>query len=490
MRQTSGGFALIGEKVAVEQPDLADRLAVLAALDSEPAIALVPVGDPGVVIEPRTSVDTTLPMSAVMFTDALVPSGAAITGSAARNVLSRLDSAGSLLAAAEAIGAAERILDDARRYAGERRQFGRSIGSFQSLRHILADMYVRSASGWSAVLYAAAAFDDGADDAAQTASIAKAYVSRGAREVAHGALQVFGGIAFTAEHPAHRFLRRILVREQQFGDAAHHERALGRALARRAERPPGGGGDLAGMTISLTDPTAQRLEPIATGAEPAVVGPHLAEVLHDERWRTCEVALISGGKSNLTYRVASDAGEVVLRRPPLGHVLPTAHDMVREYRVQAALEQTPVPAPRMLSPRRTRRRARSQLLRDGTGARPHLPQPPSDWLRGYRATAGGDRARADRDAREPARDRPRRRRPRGVRPAGRLHGAPAAPLVRAVAALQDGGSARTRCAPGRARPDAPAPAVLDDRPRGLSPRQHDPSPDASRARSWRCSTGR
>ena len=92
-------------------------------------------------------------------------------------------------------------------------------------------MYVRCASGWSAILYAAAAFDDGAEEAAQTASIAKAYVSRGAREVGHGAMQVFGGIAFTAEHPAHRFLRRIIVREQQFGDAAHHERALGRALA-------------------------------------------------------------------------------------------------------------------------------------------------------------------------------------------------------------------------------------------------------------------
>ena len=102
------------------------------------------------------------------------------------------------------------------------------------------------------------------------------------------------------------------------------------------------------MTTSFTDPTAQRLEPIVTGAEPDVVGPHLAEVLHDERWRTCQVALIAGGKSNLTYRVASDAGEVVLRRPPLGHVLPTAHDMVREYRVQEALEPTAVPVPRML----------------------------------------------------------------------------------------------------------------------------------------------
>jgi len=96
------------------------------------------------------------------------------------------------------------------------------------------------------------------------------------------------------------------------------------------------------------DPTAQRLEAISTGAEPAVVGPLLAKALHDPRWEQCDVALISGGKSNLTYRVASDAGEVVLRRPPLGHILPTAHDMVREHRVQAALEPTPFPVPRML----------------------------------------------------------------------------------------------------------------------------------------------
>src|SRR5580692_2829513 len=98
---------------------------------------------------------------------------------------------------------------------------------------------------------------------------------------------------------------------------------------------------------AFNDPTAQRLEPIVTGAEPEIVGPHLAEVLHDSRWRDCDIALISGGKSNLTYRVACDAGEVVLRRPPLGHVLPTAHDMAREYRVQSALGPTPVPVPRM-----------------------------------------------------------------------------------------------------------------------------------------------
>jgi aminoglycoside phosphotransferase (APT) family kinase protein len=88
--------------------------------------------------------------------------------------------------------------------------------------------------------------------------------------------------------------------------------------------------------------------PIVRGAEPRVVGALLASSLHDRRWTDCGVALIPGGKSNLTYRVWSDAGEVVLRRPPLGHVLPTAHDMAREYRVLSALHGTAVPVPRTL----------------------------------------------------------------------------------------------------------------------------------------------
>jgi len=100
--------------------------------------------------------------------------------------------------------------------------------------------------------------------------------------------------------------------------------------------------------LGFNDPTAQRLERITTGADPEVVGPLLAEVLFDSRWLTCDVALISGGKSNLTYRIACDAGEVILRRPPLGHILPTAHDMDREYRVMSALAETSVPVPRTL----------------------------------------------------------------------------------------------------------------------------------------------
>ena len=229
----AAGGAVTGRKTAVEHAGAAARLAVVAAAPQGPVLALVDTTAPEVTLVAQPPFDPTAPMYAVELVEAPVaaePAG----GEAVR----RLTTIGTLLAAAEAVGAAGRLLDDARAYAAERRQFGRTIASFQAVRHLLADMYVRQASSWSSVLYAAAALEEDAEEAPRTVSIAKAYVSRAAREVAHGAIQVFGGIAITAEHPAHRFLRRIVVRERQFGDAAHHERALGRALASAAVPEP------------------------------------------------------------------------------------------------------------------------------------------------------------------------------------------------------------------------------------------------------------
>jgi aminoglycoside phosphotransferase (APT) family kinase protein len=89
---------------------------------------------------------------------------------------------------------------------------------------------------------------------------------------------------------------------------------------------------------------------LAEQAAPAsVIGPYLAAELGDDGWRDCQVRLVSGGKSNLTFYVASAAGEVVLRRPPLSTVLPTAHDMRREHTVMTALASTDVPVPRTLT---------------------------------------------------------------------------------------------------------------------------------------------
>jgi alkylation response protein AidB-like acyl-CoA dehydrogenase len=230
----SAGAVLDGRKAAVEHARAADLLAVVAAAPDGAALALVSTAAPGITATEQPAFDPTAPMHTVGFGDVRLGDGTVFGGALGARALARLSAIGGLLAAAEAVGAAGRLLDDACRYAGERRQFGRPIGSFQALRHLLAGMYVRQASSWSSVLYAAAALDESADEDARTASIAKAYVSRASREVAHGAIQVFGGVAVTAEHPAHRYLRRIVVREQQFGDAAHHERALGRALAAAA----------------------------------------------------------------------------------------------------------------------------------------------------------------------------------------------------------------------------------------------------------------
>ncbi|MEE6163915.1 MULTISPECIES: phosphotransferase family protein [unclassified Mycolicibacterium] len=76
---------------------------------------------------------------------------------------------------------------------------------------------------------------------------------------------------------------------------------------------------------------------------PARLGPALAKATADDRWATFDARLIAGGKSNLTFELTSAAGELILRRPPQGPLLPSAHDMAREARVQRALAQTSVP---------------------------------------------------------------------------------------------------------------------------------------------------
>src|SRR3984893_156478 len=79
-----------------------------------------------------------------------------------------------------------------------------------------------------------------------------------------------------------------------------------------------------------------------------LIGPALARALGDPGWEHLEASLVSGGKSNLTFELTSNAGAAVLRRPPDGPLLPRAHDMGREARVQRALAATAVPVPAIL----------------------------------------------------------------------------------------------------------------------------------------------
>lgn len=90
-------------------------------------------------------------------------------------------------------------------------------------------------------------------------------------------------------------------------------------------------------------------ERAVVGADAARVGPWLAARTGEPAWRDCAVTLIAGGKSNLTYVVSAAGRDVILRRPPTGHILPTAHDMLRESRVISALGPTGFPVPQVLA---------------------------------------------------------------------------------------------------------------------------------------------
>jgi aminoglycoside phosphotransferase (APT) family kinase protein len=101
------------------------------------------------------------------------------------------------------------------------------------------------------------------------------------------------------------------------------------------------------MTDGSSDPSSI---PGVPGVEnPLRLAKWLAEAGLTELGELRGVQLIAGGRSNLTYRLDLDGGIIVLRRPPLGHVLPTAHDMSREYRVLSALRGTAVPVPTPLA---------------------------------------------------------------------------------------------------------------------------------------------
>ncbi len=155
--------------------------------------------------------------------------------SEAGTVRAVLDRASAALAA-EMLGAAERVLEISVDYAKQRQQFGRPIGSFQAIKHRLADMLVDVESLRNAVYYAAWAIERGAPDASLAASVAKAAAGDIAVRVCKSGIQVHGGIGFTWESDMHLFLKRCKADEVLFGDPTHHRERVARLLSARAAR--------------------------------------------------------------------------------------------------------------------------------------------------------------------------------------------------------------------------------------------------------------
>ncbi|MDJ1138096.1 acyl-CoA dehydrogenase family protein [Streptomyces iconiensis] len=147
-------------------------------------------------------------------------------------VLARTRDDACALLAAEQVGGAERCLELTLEHARVRVQFGRPIGSFQAVKHRLADMYVRLESARSAALAAAG-------DPERYGALAKAVCSEAYAWIAGETIQLHGGTGFTWEHPAHRYFKRAHGSAQLFGaPAGHRERMLRERLRETlGERP-------------------------------------------------------------------------------------------------------------------------------------------------------------------------------------------------------------------------------------------------------------
>jgi acyl-CoA dehydrogenase len=138
---------------------------------------------------------------------------------------------GAFMRAQQMTGAMERCLDLALAYANERKQFGKPIGRFQAVQHMLAEAAGQWAAAAAAAELAAAAF--GHEAFSLAAAIAKARCGEAAGKVAEVCHQVHGAMGFTHEHPLHFFTRRLWAWRDEFGREAFWQERIGRTVCER-----------------------------------------------------------------------------------------------------------------------------------------------------------------------------------------------------------------------------------------------------------------
>jgi alkylation response protein AidB-like acyl-CoA dehydrogenase len=213
---------LEGVETIVQDAQNADLLLVAARGDTGFTHVLVPCTTPGLTIEPLESLDLTRRFATVRF-DRVSLGSSSILGEpeTADADIARLMQIAVVLQCAETVGAIDRTLEFTVRYARDRKAFGRPIGSFQAVKHRLAQML-----GWlessRAVTLAAARAVDRDVDAAELSSAAKAYIGGLAPLITRGCLQVHGGIGYTWEHDLHLYLRRVESSRALYGSPEQH----------------------------------------------------------------------------------------------------------------------------------------------------------------------------------------------------------------------------------------------------------------------------
>ena len=222
------GFRIFGGKSFVADGHVADLILVSArssgGVRDENGISLflVPRDCAGLTIERQMMVDSR--NSATVQFDGVEVDFDALVGEAGAGyaVLEHVLDAGRACLAAEMLGSAQECLAQTIDYLSTRRQFDRTIGSFQALQHRAAHLFTEIEIGRSAVMRALQALDAASNDRQLIVSVAKSKVGRVAQLAAQEAIQMHGGIGMTDEFNIGFFLKRVRVAEALYGDANFH----------------------------------------------------------------------------------------------------------------------------------------------------------------------------------------------------------------------------------------------------------------------------
>ena len=206
---TDSGFKLNGLKKYVMFGDVSNYIAVLAKSEDSFKFVLVDADAEGVEVKQTTSLDQTRPMCEVRMEDVqLEHDSVLIDLDSELSEWNKVKNIALGYLAMEQVGASQACLDMSTKYAKERIQFGRPIGSFQAIQHICANMLMQLESAKS-VAYSAVRVDylDNVETE-MSSMLAKSYCSEVFNKIAGDNIQVHGGIGFTWEHPAHLYFKK------------------------------------------------------------------------------------------------------------------------------------------------------------------------------------------------------------------------------------------------------------------------------------------
>jgi alkylation response protein AidB-like acyl-CoA dehydrogenase len=229
----NGSITLNGRACFVRDAELANLLLVHANGPGGPVLALVTLPSKGVTLRVLRSLDVTRRMSEVTFDKVMIDAKELLAADdiqTIRAVTKRALQLATVIQASECVGAAEHLLEVTVAYLKDRVQFGRTIGSFQAIKHRLADLTVTLESLRAAARYAAMALADNQADCDRAVAAAGSYVREAFAHLCGEALQLHGGIGFTWEHDVHLFLRRAKTDLGLYGEPYVHREYLASLL--------------------------------------------------------------------------------------------------------------------------------------------------------------------------------------------------------------------------------------------------------------------